>query len=123
MNHTEVLTQLSAFDKRLIKHSKMEIEFPHPILASRLLKSCNLNEIHFQLALSTTSEMWYKNDTSLNNGCKKCPNNFDFSPDWFVFGHKLALPNVPVLEPITALSLKTMRGQLTGNELSKAILY
>lgn len=43
----------------------------------------------------------------------------DFSPDRLVFGHNLALPNVPVLEPITTLSLKIMRDTLQAMNAAK----
>ena len=42
----------------------MKIEPPDAILTCRLLKSCNLSELHFQMVLSTTLEMSF---TSVND--------------------------------------------------------
>lgn len=49
------------FDNKLNKIREMKIELPNAILVCRLLKSYNLNEIHFQLALSITQEMTFNN--------------------------------------------------------------
>ena len=36
------------------------VNLPEPVLACRLLKSSNLSDVHFQLALSTTTSMTFE---------------------------------------------------------------
>ena len=48
---------LSEFDRRNFKLKKCNVNLPEPVLACRLLKSSNLSDVHFQLALSTTATM------------------------------------------------------------------
>ena len=48
---------LSEFDRRHFKLKEREVVIHDAVLACRLLKSCNLNDVEFQLALSTTKEM------------------------------------------------------------------
>ena len=47
----------------LIRYFKLKegVVLPKPVLACRLLKSANLSDVHFQLALSTTGEMTFEN--------------------------------------------------------------
>ena len=52
---------LSAFDSKMYQLRDVNVELPDAILACRLVKSCNLSDIHFQLALSTTPEMTFMN--------------------------------------------------------------
>ena len=48
---------LSEFDRRHHKLRECDVKLPEAILACRLLKSCNLSDMYFQLALSTTAEI------------------------------------------------------------------
>ncbi len=43
------------FHRRYYKFKKHGMELPDQVLAFRLLKSCNMSDIHFQLAMSTTT--------------------------------------------------------------------
>ena len=52
---------MSEFDKRNFKLKEGGVVLPEPVLACRLLKSANLSDVHFQLALSTTGEMTFEN--------------------------------------------------------------
>ena len=52
---------LSEFDNRHFKLEEVNVNLPDAVVACRLLKSCNLSDVHFQLALSTTSTMTFKN--------------------------------------------------------------
>lgn len=52
---------LSAFDSKLYKLKEVNVELDDAILACSLLKKYNQNDIHFQLALSTTPEMIFDN--------------------------------------------------------------
>ena len=52
---------LSEFDKRLYLLKECGVQIHDAVLACRLLKSCNLSDVHFQLALSTTKEMTFEN--------------------------------------------------------------
>lgn len=52
---------LSEFDRRYFKLKDCGVEMPDAVVACRLIKSCNLNEMHFKLALSTTTEMTFEN--------------------------------------------------------------
>ena len=52
---------LSEFDQRCHKLKECGATLPDAVVACRLIKSCNLSEMHFQLALSTTSEMTFEN--------------------------------------------------------------
>ena len=52
---------LSDFDKKYFKLKECEVVLPDPVLACRLLKSANLSDVHFQLALSTVGEMKLEN--------------------------------------------------------------
>ena len=45
---------LVEFDRRYYKFKKHGMELPDQVLAFRLLKSCDVSDIHFQLAMSTT---------------------------------------------------------------------
>lgn len=51
---------LSEFDRRYFKLRECDVTLPDAIVACRLLKSCNLSDVHFQLALSTTSVMSFE---------------------------------------------------------------
>ena len=51
---------LCEFDRRYHKLTECDVKLPSAIIACRLLKSCNLSDVHFQLALSTTSEMSFE---------------------------------------------------------------
>ena len=48
---------LCEFDRRYHKLTECKVTLPSAIIACRLLKSCNLSDVQFQLALSTTTEM------------------------------------------------------------------
>ena len=48
---------LCEFDRRYHKLTECKVKLPSAIIACRLLKSCNLSDVQFQLALSTTTEM------------------------------------------------------------------
>ena len=52
---------LSEFDRRHFKLKECEVVIHDAVLACRLLKSCYLNNVLFQLALSTTKEMTFEN--------------------------------------------------------------
>ena len=52
---------LSEFDRRHFKLKECEVVIRDAVLACRLLKSCNLNDVLFQLALSTTKEITFEN--------------------------------------------------------------
>ena len=52
---------LSDFDKKYFKLKECEVVLPDSVLACRLLKSANLSDVHFQLALSTTGEITLEN--------------------------------------------------------------
>ena len=52
---------LSEFDKRYYKLKECKVTLPDAIIACRLLKSCNLSDVHFQLALSTTPSLTFDN--------------------------------------------------------------
>ena len=56
---TPIDEYLSEFDRRHYKLKECDVELPDAIIACRLLKSCNLSEVHFQLALSTTKNMTF----------------------------------------------------------------
>ena len=71
---------LSEFDQRHYKLKESEVELPDAVLACRLLKSCNLSDVHFQLALSTTPVMTFENMRNtlkrlFANGSMACPKN------------------------------------------------
>ena len=51
---------LSEFDQRNFKLKSCGVNLPEPVLACRLLKSSNLSDVHFQLALSTTTAMTFE---------------------------------------------------------------
>lgn len=51
---------LSEFDRRHYKLKECGVTLPDAVVACRLIKSCNLNDVHFQLALSTTQEMTFE---------------------------------------------------------------
>ena len=51
---------LSEFDRRYHKLKECKVELPDAVVACRLIKSCNLSDIHFQLALSTTPQMTFE---------------------------------------------------------------
>ena len=50
---------LSEFDRRHFKLKECGVTLPDAIVACRLIKSCNLSDVHFQLALSTTTKMTF----------------------------------------------------------------
>jgi hypothetical protein len=52
---------LSEFDLRYYKLSQCEVTLPDAVIACRLLKSCDLSDVHFQLALTTTTKMTFEN--------------------------------------------------------------
>ena len=52
---------LSEFDRRYHKLKECEVTLPDAVLACRLLKSCALSDVHFQLALSTTAVLTFEN--------------------------------------------------------------
>ena len=52
---------LSHFDLLYHKLKSCEVELPDAVLACRLLKSCALDDVHFKLALSTTSTLTFEN--------------------------------------------------------------
>ena len=52
---------LSEFDNLHFKLKEVNVNLPDAVVACRLLKSCNLSDVHFQLALSTTSTMTFEN--------------------------------------------------------------
>ena len=52
---------MSEFDRRYYKFTKHGMSLPDTVLAFRLLESCNLDEIHFQLAMSTTISITFEN--------------------------------------------------------------
>jgi hypothetical protein len=51
---------LSEFDSRHHKLKECKVILPDAVVACRLLKSCNLLDMHFQLALSTTRKMTFE---------------------------------------------------------------
>lgn len=51
---------LSEFDLRHYKLKECKVNLPDAVVACRLLKSCGLSDMHFQLALSTTSTMTFE---------------------------------------------------------------
>ena len=51
---------LSEFDSRYHRLKECKAVLPDAVVACRLLKSCNLSDVYFQLALSTTSEMTFE---------------------------------------------------------------
>ena len=59
---------LSEFDLRHYKLKECGVELPDAVVACRLIKSCNLSEMHFQLALSTTPKMTFED---MRNTLKK----------------------------------------------------
>ena len=59
---------LSEFDRRHHKLKECGVELPDAVVACRLIKSCNLSEMHFQLALSTTPKMTFED---MRNTLKK----------------------------------------------------
>ena len=59
---------LSEFDLRHYKLKECGVELPDAVIACRLLKSCGLNDLHFQLALSTTPKMTFE---EMRNTLKK----------------------------------------------------
>ena len=48
---------LSEFNRRHYKLKECGVQLSDAVVACRLIKSCNLSEVHFQLALSTTPKM------------------------------------------------------------------
>ena len=52
---------LSEFDLRHYKLKECGVTLPDAVIACRLLKSCGLSDMHFQLALSTTAKMTFEN--------------------------------------------------------------
>ena len=44
----------------LLKLKECGVTFPDTIVACRLIKSCNLSDVHFQLAISATPAMMFK---------------------------------------------------------------
>jgi len=51
---------LSEFDSRYHKLKECDVSLPDAVVACRLLKSCNLSDVYFQLALSTTTQMTFE---------------------------------------------------------------
>ena len=51
---------LSEFDMRLYKLEACKVQLPDAVVACRLLKSCALSDMHFQLALSTVPNMTFE---------------------------------------------------------------
>lgn len=51
---------LSEFDLRHHKLKECKVVLPDAVIACRLLKSCGLSDVHFQLALSTTPKMTFE---------------------------------------------------------------
>lgn len=51
---------LSEFDLRHYKLKECGVTLPDAVVACRLLKSCGLSDMHFQLALSTTAKMTFE---------------------------------------------------------------
>ena len=56
---TPIDEYLSEFDRRYHKLKECDVTLPDAIIACRLLKSCSLSDVHFQLALSTTMKMTF----------------------------------------------------------------
>jgi len=52
---------LSEFDLRLHKLKECKVDLPDAIVACRLLKSCDLSDVHFQMALSTCDTLTFEN--------------------------------------------------------------
>ena len=51
---------LSEFDMRIYKLEACKVKLPDAVIACRLLKSCSLSDMHFQLALSTVPNMTFE---------------------------------------------------------------
>ena len=51
---------LSEFNRRYHKANECGGDLPDAVVACRLLKSCNLSDMHFQLALSTTPKVTFE---------------------------------------------------------------
>ena len=51
---------LSEFDLRHFKLKECNVNLPDAIVACRLIKSCNFNEVQFQLALLTVIQMTFE---------------------------------------------------------------
>ena len=60
-DETSIDKFLSEFDQRHYRLKESGVDLPDAVLACRLLKSCNLSDVHFQLALSTTPAMTFEN--------------------------------------------------------------
>ena len=60
-DETSIEEFLSEFDQRHYRLKESGVKLPDAVLACRLLKSCNLSDVHFQLALSTTPSMTFEN--------------------------------------------------------------
>ena len=60
-HNTGIDEYLSEFDNRYYKLKECDATLPDAVVACRLLRSCNLTEVQFQLALSTTTEMTFEN--------------------------------------------------------------
>ena len=58
---TSIDQYLSEFDRRHYKLKESDVVLPDAVIACRLLKSCNLSHVQFQLALSTTTDMTFEN--------------------------------------------------------------
>jgi transposase InsO family protein len=58
---------LSEFDLRHYKLKECDVNLPDAVTACRLIKSCGLSDMHFQLALSTTPKMTFENMRSTLN--------------------------------------------------------
>ena len=59
-NDCSIDEYLSEFDLRHYKLKECGVNLPDAIVACRLLKSCGLTDLNFQLALSTTSSMTFE---------------------------------------------------------------
>ena len=59
-NDCSIDEYLSEFDKRHYRLKECKVSLPDAVVACRLLKSCNLSDMHFQLALSTTAKMTFE---------------------------------------------------------------
>ena len=51
---------LIEFDRKYYKFKRHGMELPDQVLAFRLLKSCDISDIHFQLAMSTTATITFE---------------------------------------------------------------
>ena len=77
---TSISDYLSEFDRRHYKLKECKVELPDAVVACRLLKSCNLSDVHFQLALSTTPKMTFENmRATLKKLFTDCGNKVDVS--------------------------------------------